>query len=151
MFLLLTKGKKREMSEREENRADFKRKLHSDLYLLNPEIAARFICKIRPNNAQPIQLGKKHKCLVLLARLSLPTCAPLAHFQNGSSPLPPGTRTLPAIAKLVLSTMTFVRLNPTTQNSALCQSCGSPGCDSQCSQFFFSTVVEERPDVQRVR
>jgi hypothetical protein len=73
-------------------------------------------------------------------------------LSNGSSPLPPGTPTLPAIAKLVLSTMTFVRLNPTTPNSAHCQSCGSPGCGiANAHNSSFSTVVEERPDVQRVR
>lgn len=62
MFLLLTKGKKRELSGCEEDRTDFKRKLH--LYLLNPEIAAQNMRKQCPafvpaRSGSSTQLGKK--------------------------------------------------------------------------------------------
>ena len=62
MFLLLTKGKKRELSGCEEDRTDFKRNLH--LYLLNPEIAAQNMRKQCPafvpaRSGSSTQLGKK--------------------------------------------------------------------------------------------
>lgn len=94
---------------------------------------------------------ERNKCLVLLARLSLPTCAPLALFQNGSNHLPHGMPTSLAIAELALYTMTFVRRMIPPSNSAHSQCYGSAECGIANAHKLLYTVVEERPDVQRVR
>ena len=93
-LMQLTIGEEREMGSCEKERADFKQqKVDHRFCLPNSEIAARpfflptvmlcsHTCQLCPPALQLYKLCKR-SCSVLLACLSLPTCAPLAHSPNG--------------------------------------------------------------------
>jgi hypothetical protein len=132
--------------------------------LPNPEMAAIYgiqhaqIITLYPTGSgSPRYFHFSKPCLlVLLVHLSLPTCAPPAPSQNGSSPSQTGTPTSLATAEWDFFTMTSVRHQPPTKlrPRATVSYCADARSTKYSSPlflpFFLNLVVEERPDVQRV-